>query len=148
MSHVRSQIRAAFKSVLDDGLPATYEVFASRKYRRNHTPGTALVDMRILNENIEQRTMGDERVRVASLYIRVQRSGDEDNLDDALDADETLLTSLIEANDWSLLLEEEPELVQVNFSEDAETDVAIGAIILRYDVEYRIDKTNPEIVKD
>lgn len=147
MAHVRTQIRARFKTVLEQSLGSTYKVFASRKFRRNNDD-KAVVDMRFLNENITQETMGDDRQREASLYIRVQRNAAETDLDDLLDADEVAITSAIEQADFSDLLEEDPELVQVNFSDDAESNVAIGAIILRYDVEYRVDKANPEVVRE
>lgn len=148
MAHVRTQIRNELKTILTDGLPATYDVFGSRKYARNHRRGTALVDIRFLNVNISQETMGDDRKHEASFYLRVQRDATEETLDDALDVDEVLLTQIIEAHDWSDLLEEDPELIQVNFADDAESSTPLGSIILRYDVEYRIDKTNPEEVKD
>lgn len=147
MSHVRTQIRAAFADALSAALsPTDYRVFASRKFARNRSPSDpAIVDIRFLNVNVDQTTMGSKRTHTGSLYIRVQRDALSSGLDDLLDADEVAITAAIEAEDFSLLLEEEPELVQVNFSDDASGQVAIGAIILRYDVEYRIDKANPEV---
>ena len=145
MTHVRTQIREAFAEALETSLPMLeYRVFASRKYARNLKPGVAIVDMRFLNVNIEQQTMGIERSHTGSLYIRVQRDETESELDNALDADDVAITAAIEAADFSALLEEEPELVQVNFASDADGAVPIGSIIMRYDVEYRINKTNPE----
>lgn len=147
MAHVRTQIRNALRAALVAGLPASgYEVFGSRKYARNHTRATAVVDMRFLNINVERQTMDDARTHTASLYIRVQRDAAEDALDDALDADEVIITAVVEGADWSGLLEEDPELVQVNFSGDSEGDVALGSIILRYDVQYRINKSFPQTV--
>lgn len=147
MAHIRTQIRAAMKIALDANLPVgQYEVYASRKYARNHT-SKATVDMQFLNENITRETNGTERIRISSLYLRVQRSGAEDALDDALDVDEVNITAVIEAMDWSALLEESPELVQVNFSDNAETGLALGALVMRYDVEYRADKDDPETVR-
>lgn len=145
MSHMRTQIRHRFKQVLDATLGSGYEVFASRKYSWNHKPGVALVDMRILNDQTQEReVMGDLRAHTASLYIRVQRSAEESALDDALDVDEVAITAALETTDWSDLLEEDPELLQVNFADDAEGGRAIGALVLRYDCEYRIDKSDPE----
>lgn len=145
MAHIRTQIRQRFKAALDASLGAGYVVFASRKFTRNHVAGEAIVDMRFLNDQTQQReVMGDERVHIASLYIRVQRSEDEANLDDALDVDEVAIVAAVEAADWSDLLEEDPELLQVNFADDAQ-GAAIGALVMRFDVEYRIDKTNPEV---
>jgi len=145
MAHMRTQIRSRFKSVLEAALGSGYEVYASRKSSWNHTSGVALVDMRILNDQTQAReVMGDARAHTASLYVRVQRSAPETGLDDALDADDVKITLAVEGEDWSDLLEEEPELVQVNTADDAEGGRAIGAIVLRYDVEYRIDKTDPE----
>lgn len=145
MAHMRQQIRERFKTVLDAALPAAgYQVYASRHYPRNHTPGVAFVDMRFLNDQTQGReVMGDERVHVASLYIRVQRSEEETNLDDAMDADEVAVVAAVEAANWSDLLEEDPELLQVNFSDDAQGR-AIGALVMRFDVEYRIYKSDPE----
>lgn len=145
MAHMRTQIRERFKSVLDAALSsATYDVYASRKYARNHTPGKAIVDMRFLNDQTQAReVMGDARTHVGSLYIRVQRSEEESALDDALDADEVAIVDAVEAATWTDLLEEDPELLQVNFADDAQ-GLAVGAIVMRYDVEYRIEKTDPE----
>ena len=148
--HARTQIRLAFHDVLKAALdPAVYDVFSSRKYARNLEPGQAIVDIRILNVNVESQVMGFDRTHVASLYIRVQRDEPEETLDDVLDADEVAVTRAIEAHDWSMLLEDEtgPELKQVNFSEDSDAAVSVGAIILRYDVEYRIDKTDPTTIR-
>lgn len=146
MAHVRSQIRARFKSVLEAALPSSYVVFSSRKYARNYVEGQVVVDMRISNDQTSSReVMGDSRVHVASLYIRAQRgTGDETTLDDALDADEVRIVAAIEAATWTDILEEDPELLQVNFTEDADTGVAVGGLVMRYDLEYRIDKADPE----
>lgn len=145
MAHMRKQIRDRFKSVLEAALPSTdYTVYAARHYARNHTPGVAIVDMRFLNDQQQEiETLGDDRVRIGSLYIRVQRSAEESALDDALDADDVLITSVIMDADWSDLLEQEPEQLQTNFADDAQ-GAAIGALVMRFDVEYRINKSDPE----
>lgn len=148
MTHVRTQIRDQFVNTLEATLPhADYIVYRSRNSARNRDDNKAIVDLRILNVNIEQTTMGDERTHTASLYIRVQRDERREDLDDALDADEVFVTAAVEAADWTTLLEEDPELVQVNFSNDFESSSSLGAIILRYDIEYRISKANPEQVR-
>ena len=145
MSHVRAQIRSRLRAALVATLPVTYDVFASRKYARNLDPARPLVDMRFSNDQTRAReTMGDDRVHVASLYVRVQLSAaDETLLDDALDADEIRIVTAMESVSWLDLLEEDPELMQVNFSEDAQNGRAIGAIVIRYDMEYRIEKDDP-----
>ena len=149
MTHVRTQIRDRFKTTLEAALPgAAYTVFASRRYARNHTPDLAVVDMRFQNDQQQAREVfGSERVRIASLYIRVMRSADDETqLDAALDADEVLIVEAIEAATWSDLLEQDPELLQINFLEDADSGRALGGIVLRYDCEYRIQKGSPETV--
>lgn len=148
MTHVRSQIRQRFKDILEAGLPPEdYVVFASRTFARNTTP-SAVVDIRFLNVNIEHQTMSDDRMHTASLYIRVQRTADDDQLDDLLDNDDVVITSIVEnAGNWRDLLIEDPELVQVNYATNAETGQPLGAIILRYDVEYRVDKKDHETAK-
>lgn len=156
MTHVRQQIRAAFKSALTDatnGLSSdTYTVYSSRKSAVNHDPDSVLVDMRFLNDQTAQREtmMGDDNARVhtASLYIRVQRSGREEAIDDALDQDNVEIINAIDAYDWSNLLEEEPELVQVNFADDAGGGFVLASMVLRFDCEYRISRNDPETVID
>lgn len=138
MSHIRTQLRNEFKAALDAALSSTdYAVFASRKYAWNHVVGKAIVDMRFSNDQTQNReVMSDARVHVASLYIRVQRSAEEASLDDALDADEVNIVNAIhDHGGWLDLLEEPPELLQVNFSDDASTGAPVGAIILRFDLE-------------
>lgn len=150
MTHVRTQMREAFKTVLDDALPSSeYVVFSSRKSALNHVKTRATVDMRFQNDQTRQgETMRRRdtyaRVHVASLYIRVQCSASEETIDNVLDAHEVRIVEAIEAHDWDELLEREPELVQTNFSDDGSTGRILGAIVLRYDLEYRIDKNNPE----
>lgn len=150
MAHVRTQLRQEFKEVLEGVLPAAqYRIFASRKAPINHKATHATVDMRFLNDQTRQaETMdqqGDEaRIHVPSLYIRVQRSATEETLDDLLDADEVIIVKAIAEHDWGYILEEEPELVQTNFSDDGSTGRILGAIVLRYDLEYRINKHDPE----
>jgi len=148
MAHVRAQIRERFKTVLDAALGAGYDIYASRKYSHNIKTGTALVDMRFLNDqtsDVEAQLSG-VREHTGSLYIRVQRPAMESDLDDLLDADETSIVEAVEAENFRDLLTEDPELMQVNFSDDASGAQAVGAIVLRFDVEYRIEKDNPETV--
>lgn len=147
MAHVRSQIRDTMAAVLTAALGVGYRVYASRKYPQNL--GTkALIDMRFLNENVEQTTMGDERTRTASLYVRCHRGATEATIDNLLDADEVAISDAVMSYDWSALLEEEPELMQVNFSDDAGGGTPIGAIVLRFDLEYRVSKYDLETVRD
>ncbi len=144
MMHMRSQIREAFRDVLIASLGPRYDIFSSRKYAFNVKPGYALVDMRFLNDQTQQReVMSDARVHVASLYIRVQRPANENGIDDVLDADQLAVTQAIETATWNTLLEEDPELLQINFSDSAEGQQVVAAIVIRYDVEYRIDKADP-----
>lgn len=145
MAHLRKQIRDRFATVLAAGLPSNYDVYTMRSYALNHDTTRAVIDIKCLNDQVRQReVMSDVRVRVASFYIRVQRGETEETLDDTLDADEVLITDLIEAEDWSDLLEEDPELLQVNFSDDSTGEYVIGSMIMRYDCEYHIDKADPE----
>jgi hypothetical protein len=147
VSHIRTQIRDAMAVVLTAALGANYNVYASRKYPRN-LGTSALVDMRFQNENIEPVTMGDLRTRTASLYIRCQRGATEATIDDLLDADEIAIANAIEAQNWDGLLMEQPELVQVNWTDDASSGTAIGGIVLRYDLEYRATTTDFETARD
>lgn len=148
MSHVRTQIREAFESALRAGLSSTeYVVFASRKFSWNAGP-KALVDMTFLNDQTRTReTMGTPRTHVGSLYIRVQRQATSDTLDDTLDRDELRIVQIVEAASWDALLEEDPELIQVNFTDGSDSvGKPVGGIVLRYDLEYRINKQDPETV--
>ena len=145
MAHIRTQIRQRFKTILDGALPVEYNVFSSRKSTWNHKSDGVLIDMRFLNDQTQEReVMGNERVHVASLYIRIQRSADEAILDDQLDSDQLLVEAAVNAADFSDLLEEVPELLQVNSADDADGGYTLGALVLRYDVEYRIDRNDPE----
>jgi esterase/lipase superfamily enzyme len=146
MAHVRTQIRDAFKAVLVAALDADYDVFASRKYKLNMVD-RPMVDMRFASVDITAQTMGDLRTHTGSLFIRVQRMATGDDIDDLLDQDEVNVTAAIEAVDWSSLLEEDPELKAVSWADDADGEVPIGMIVLRYDIEYRIAKNDPETMR-
>ena len=150
MTHVRTQIRAAFKEALDENLPeGEYRVFASRKSAINHKSQLALVDMRFLNDQTRnEETMNDSRIHVPSLYIRVQRSAREEDIDDILDQDELNVIDAIAATDWSDLLEEHPEIMQVNFTDDPSGGNILAGIVLRFDLEYRINRDDPETIID
>ena len=155
MAHVRTQIREAFKEALEDNLPqGEYRIFASRKSAINHKSGSALIDMRFLNdqtrtEEVLNYSNGDgARVHIGSLYIRVQRSALEPDIDDILDQDEVNVIAAVEGSEWGDLLEEHPELMQVNFSDDATGGNKLAAIVLRFDLEYRINRDNPELIID
>lgn len=148
MTHVRSTIRHAFTEVLGSGLDTErFEVLGRRAAMRNRVDAESLVDVRFGEVAVTQETMGDMRTHTATLMIRVQHEGTEENLDDLLDEDEVLVCALIDNHDWSSLLEEEPELQQISFARDAESEVAVGVIILQFRVEYRIDKRDPETVR-
>jgi hypothetical protein len=146
MAHVRTQIRQAFKDALIDALDDEYEVFASRKYKMNLSE-RPMVDMRFASVDITAQTMGDLRTHTGSLFIRVQRTATGDDIDDLLDQDEVNVTAAIEAVDWSDLLEEDPELQAVSWADDADGEVPVGMIVLRYDIEYRIAKNDPETMR-
>jgi esterase/lipase superfamily enzyme len=146
MAHVRTQIRDAFKAALVAALDADYDVFASRKYKLNMVD-RPMVDMRFASVDITAQTMGDLRTHTGSLFIRVQRMATGDDIDDLLDQDEVNVTAAIEAVDWSSLLEEDPELKAVSWADDADGEVPIGMIVLRYDIEYRIAKNDPETMR-
>jgi hypothetical protein len=146
MAHVRTQIRQAFRDALIDALDDDYDVFASRKYKLNMVE-RPMIDMRFNSVEINAQTMGDLRTHSGRLFIRVQRMATGDDMDDLLDQDEVNVTAAIEAVDWSSLLEEEPELKEVSWADDAEGEVPIGMIVLRYDIEYRIAKNDPETMR-
>ena len=146
MAHVRTQIRDAFKAALVAALGADYDVFASRKYKLNMVD-RPMVDMRFASVDITAQTMGDLRTHTGSLFIRVQRMATGDDIDDLLDQDEVNVTAAVEAVDWSSLLEEDPELKAVSWADDADGEVPIGMIVLRYDIEYRIAKNDPETMR-
>lgn len=145
MAHVRTQIRTAMKAALDAELPANYTTFASRKSAINHVPDRAIVDIQFLNDQTRvEEVLGDARIHIASLYVRVQRSAPEEDLDSLFDADEVAILAAIETHDWSPLLEEPPELLQANFADDGSAGHVVGALVLRFDVEYRIYRSDPE----
>lgn len=142
MTHVRDQIRQAVRTVLAAQLPG-FDVFSSRKNARNALT-RPMIDMRFLNENVDQDTMGPERRRTASLYIRVQRQLNEEAIDAALDADEIAINTALLSADWTGLLEDDPRLMQVNWSDDP----PVYALVLRYDVEYRVRINDLETVRE
>jgi hypothetical protein len=146
VSHVRTQIRAAFLSALEAQLSADYDLFASRKYKLNMVD-RPMLDMRFSSVDITAQTMGDLRTHTGALFIRVQRMATGDDIDDLLDQDEVNVTAAIEAVDWSNLLEQDPELTNVMWADGAEGDVPVGMIVLRYDVEYRVAKNDPETMR-
>ena len=88
------------------------------------------------------------RRHVASLYVRVQRAAPEDQIDDLLDADEVTVNTALLAHDWTGLLEEDPELKQTNWSDSNEGGQIIGAIVIRYDIEYRVSQSDLETVRE
>ena len=145
MAHVRTEVRNAIRAVLVTAMPGA-DVFASRKTARN-VLSRPLIDMRFLNVNVDHDTMGDSRRHVASLYIRVQRTAAEDQIDNLLDADEVVINTALLAHDWTGLLEEDPELKQTNWSDSSEGGQLIGAIVIRYDIEYRVSQANLETVR-
>lgn len=146
MAHVRTQIRSAIKDALVAQLGTTYDVYSSRRYRLN-TTDRPMIDMRISNVDVSQITMGNDRTHIAQLYVRVQRQASESGIDDLLDADEVAVTAVIESIDFSSLLEEDPELKQVVVDDNSDGETVVGMIVLRYDVEYRVLKNDPETVR-
>ena len=149
MTHIRTQIRHRFAEVvrtyLDDLEPDfEYEVNSDRRYPKRFEEGTYYVDMMVLNENISQSTMGEERDHEPSFYIRVQTIGPEGELTDRLEAFEVLVLAAIFESDWSDLCEETPEYVQWNTSDDFDNADAAMTMIMRFDCEYRVDRNDVE----
>lgn len=145
MTHIRTQIREGLRDVLAATL-TDYDVYSSRKYAKNLT-AKPMIDMRFLNENIESETMGSSRRRKASLYLRIQRQAPETQIDDLLDNDEVLVNDVVMSDWWESYLTEPPEQMQVNWSDTDQGGAIIGSIVLRYDVEYRVDQTDLETVR-
>lgn len=146
MAHVRTQIRAAIQAALQASLGVDYDIFASRKYKLNMLE-KPMIDLRFSNVDIAAQTMGTTRTHSGTFFVRVQRMATGDDMDDLLDQDEVRVTAAIESGDFSSLLEQDPELTQVVWADDADGEVPIGMIVLRYDIEYRIAKDDPETVR-
>lgn len=146
MAHVRSQIRAAITAALESSLGDTYDIFTSRKYKLNIVP-RPMIDMRFSNVDVSAQSMGDLRTHSAALLVRVQRSATGAEIDDLLDQDEVNLTAAMESFDWTALLEDAPELTQVTWADDADGEVPIGMIVMRYAIEYRVAKSDPETAR-
>lgn len=143
MTHVRTQVREVLAAALTTACPQ-FDVFASFKYGRNVTT-KPMLDIRYLNENIDTEVMGDERRRVVSMYLRLQRPGREELIDDLLDQDEIDINTVVMTSGWwEGLLTEEPEQKQVNWSDTDEGGQIIGTIVLRYDIEYRVTQQDLE----
>ena len=142
--HVRTQIRRKAAEVLTEGM-RRHTVFSSRKAKINED-SLPMVDMRFLNENSQYTTMGNVLDRTGSLYIRVTRSAQSDDLDDDLDADAVVVEHLMAGADFGDLIKE-GELVQTNFTDEADGDKAVGEVILRYDVSYRTADNDVETAK-
>lgn len=146
MAHVRTQIRAAIIAALETTLGDTYDIYASRKYKLNMVL-RPMIDMRFSNVDVAAQTMGDMRTHTASLLVRVQRTATGAEIDDLLDQDEVNLTAAMESFDWTTLLEDAPELTQVTWADDADGEVPIGMIVMRYTIEYRVVKSDPETAR-
>jgi len=153
MPHVRTQIRNAFKAAFEAHASAPgYTVYASRKYSLNVTDDHGFVDIMASNDQTEvaRSTMGvtrKARMHTLSVYVRVQRNAASDDLDDLLDDDELFVVDAVHAHDWAGLLEEEPELLQTNFIDSNDSrGTAVGTIVIRFDVTYRISYDDPETV--
>tara|TARA_Y100000310_G_scaffold115431_3_gene113977 strand:- start:200 stop:640 length:441 start_codon:yes stop_codon:yes gene_type:complete len=142
MSHVRQQIREAFKSVLDTALP-NHTVFSARRYAIN-AASLPTVDMKFLNENSEFTTMSDRQDRTASLYIRATHQASDDDIDDVLDDVAVLIEEAIAAEGRFNGLLIDIGLMQTNFTDSADGDKALAEVVLRYDVVYRTFVTDVE----
>lgn len=145
MSHIRTQIRHRFRDVLDTALGTGYVVKGSRRKRPANDTGVALITVLSLNDaQNTPETMGDARVRIASIYVRIQRTGVSEALDDALDADEVVVTEAVLATDWSDLLEEQPESVRTMSSDSGEAGRDVSELVIQFDCEYRLDRHDLE----
>lgn len=145
MTHVRTTIREQVRTLIATAIP-TADVYASSRYAVNLT-NRPLIDVKCLNENVEREVMGSTRRHVVSLYVRVQRGATEATMDALLDADEIAVNAAVMAFDWSALLDEQPELKQVNWSDTDEGGELVGSVIMRYDMEYRTSQYDFETAK-
>lgn len=136
MSHVRQQIREAFKTALDAALP-DHTVFSARRYAIN-AKSLPVVDMKFLNENAEFITIGDRQDRTASLYIRVTHQASDDDIDDVLDNVAITIEHAVAAEGRFDGLLIDIGLMQTNFTDSADGDKALAEVVLRYDVAYRV----------
>lgn len=147
MAHVRTQIREAVKAILDVEM-ATHKVFKGRRFNLNSSE-LPIIDMRFLNENSNSNTMGNVLDRDASLYVRVTRSGTEDEVDALLDDDAVVIEEAMDAADNDDLggLVKFITLKQTNFTDNADGDKTLAEIVLRFDIGYRTATDNSSIAR-
>lgn len=145
MPHVRTQIRAAVKAVLETALPS-HRCFQGRRYKINAVE-LPMVDMRFLNENSDYEGMGDVMDHDASLYIRVARQGSDDDIDDLLDADGVAVEEALRGNRLGGLVKD-CVLKQTNFTDDADGDKPIADMVLRFDITYRTSDADVQTARD
>lgn len=144
MTHVRTQLRNAVKTVLDGALP-DHKVFEGRRYAINASE-LPVVDMRYLNENSDYGTMGNVLDREASLYIRVTRAASEADIDDLLDADAVAIEEVLSGNTLGELAKF-TALKQTNFTDNAEGDKPLAELVLRFDIGYRTTTNDVETAR-
>lgn len=147
MANVRTQIRSAVKTALDAGLSAlAYEVHDHRVFAINATD-KAIVDMGFQRVSAGvSDVMGLETVHMGELFVRITRTDNETTITDLLEADEALVASTIQGVDWSSLLEDDPRLQSINYSDNGDADSVTASLTLQYAMEYRINYTDHETV--
>ena len=142
MSHVRQQIREAFKTALDTALTG-FTVYSARRYAINASK-LPIVDMKFLNENAEYITMADRQDRTASLYIRATLQATDADIDNDLDDVAITIEEAVAAEGLFGGLLVDIGLMQTNFTDSADGDKALAEIVLRYDVVYRTNTNDVE----
>lgn len=145
MSHVRSQIRAAAKSILDAAMPG-HTVFKGRKYDVN-TKHLPMVDMRFETERAEGRAMSNVRYRTGVLAVRVARHDATDDIDDALDDDAVSIEHALSDQVFGGLVKY-CELTQTDFTEGAAGDKPVTNLVLQFTITYRTAMDAVDIARE
>ena len=143
VAHLRTQIRDQMRDLIAIQIPGA-TVTSGHYHARNIDDSDLLIDIFAVNETVdlEQMSLG-LRFHTTTFAVRAQRLADV-GVDDLLDDDELLIRAALFSGDWSLLLIEDPEIAEVQFSRATNNEaVAVGALALRVTVTYRADKADP-----
>ena len=142
MAHARQQIREAVYTLLNAW--GVWDVYETRIYPVEITDKVAIC-IYTLNETVTESTLNNDQLRSLQMAVEIKAkalASVDDDLDEAAGAVEQILA----ADDTFSGLAKRSDLVEteVDYFDELEKRAAVMRLI--YDVQYRVNKSNPNVI--
>lgn len=146
MTHIRTQIRKAIVSTIDNIDELDHVDVYDNLARKPTTDELPVISVRTGRETSSRESKDDDLDRFLKINISIMASSTGDDVQDILDDIAVYVEKELENNNLAGLLWDEPQLVQSLPEIFEEGDTNIAFLHLEFDVQYKTPEGDPESV--